>query len=188
MRGGRYPSDEFARLRPRVVWDRLAGTIRGRAGAQRLAVVSGGTIPDRGLYSVNLLADGKRVGELDEEMVYEMRPGETFVLGATTWRVADITNSQVLVPPAPGEPGRISFWHGDALGRPIEVGRALGKTTRELLAVSTEAAIDRLNVFETAVVPGRADLPSAVELDVLVLVEPRSVEHRSVVIEERVLQ
>jgi len=144
MLSGRYPSDEFAELRPRIVWDRLAGTIRGRAGAQRLAVVSGGTIPDRGLYSVNLLADGKRVGELDEEMVYEMRPGETFVLGATTWRVADITNSQVLVTPAPGEPGRISFWHGDALGRPIEVGRALGKTTRELLAVSTEAAIDRL--------------------------------------------
>ena len=144
MLSGRYPSDEFAELRPRIVWDRLAGTIRGRAGAQRLAVVSGGTIPDRGLYSVNLLADGKRVGELDEEMVYEMRPGETFVLGATTWRVADITNSQVLVTPAPGEPGRISFWHGDALGRPIEVGRALGKTTRELLAVEDGVAIARL--------------------------------------------
>ena len=144
MLSGRYPSDEFAELRPRIVWDRVAGTIRGRAGAQRLAVVSGGTIPDRGLYSVNLLADGKRVGELDEEMVYEMRPGETFVLGATTWRVADITNSQVLVTPAPGEPGRISFWHGDALGRPIEVGRALGKTTRELLAAGGEVAITRL--------------------------------------------
>ncbi|HEY8737886.1 MAG TPA: DEAD/DEAH box helicase [Candidatus Dormibacteraeota bacterium] len=144
MLSGRYPSDEFAELRPRIVWDRLEGKIRGRAGAQRLAVVSGGTIPDRGLYSVNLLDDGKRVGELDEEMVYEMRPGETFVLGATTWRVADITNSQVLVTPAPGEPGRIAFWHGDALGRPIEVGRALGQATRELLAVTVEAAIDRL--------------------------------------------
>ena len=144
MLSGRYPSDEFAELRPRIVWDRLEGTIRGRAGAQRLAVVSGGTIPDRGLYSVNLLADGKRVGELDEEMVYEMRPGETFVLGATTWRVADITNSQVKVTPAPGEPGRISFWHGDALGRPIEVGRALGKATRELLALAPDAAIARL--------------------------------------------
>jgi len=143
MLSGRYPSDEFAELRPRIVWDRLEGKIRGRAGAQRLAVVSGGTIPDRGLYSVNLLDDGKRVGELDEEMVYEMRPGETFVLGATTWRVADITNSQVLVTPAPGEPGRIAFWHGDALGRPIEVGRALGQATRELLAVTVEAAIDR---------------------------------------------
>src|SRR5439155_20827 len=126
MLSGRYPSDEFAELRPRIVWDRLEGTIRGRAGAQRLAVVSGGTIPDRGLFSVNLLDDGKRVGELDEEMVYEMRPGETFVLGATTWRVADITPSQVMVTPAPGEPGRIAFWHGDALGRPVEVGRALG--------------------------------------------------------------
>ncbi|MEO6797905.1 MAG: DEAD/DEAH box helicase [Candidatus Dormibacter sp.] len=144
MLSGRYPSDEFAELRPRIVWDRLEGKLRGRAGAQRLAVVSGGTIPDRGLFSVNLLSDGKRVGELDEEMVYEMRPGETFVLGATTWRVADITNSQVMVTPAPGEPGRIAFWHGDALGRPIEVGRALGQTTRELLALKPEAAIDRL--------------------------------------------
>ncbi|MDQ6882637.1 MAG: DEAD/DEAH box helicase [Candidatus Dormibacteraeota bacterium] len=144
MLSGRYPSDEFAELRPRIVWDRLEGKIRGRAGAQRLAVVSGGTIPDRGLYSVNLLSDGKRVGELDEEMVYEMRPGETFVLGATTWRVADITNSQVMVTPAPGEPGRISFWHGDALGRPIEVGRALGKMTRELLGLDHDDAIDRL--------------------------------------------
>ena len=144
MLSGRYPSDEFAELRPRIVWDRLEGKLRGRAGAQRLAVVSGGTIPDRGLYSVNLLSDGKRVGELDEEMVYEMRPGETFVLGATTWRVADITNSQVMVTPAPGEPGRISFWHGDALGRPIEVGRALGQMTRELLALEPDEAIDRL--------------------------------------------
>ncbi len=144
MLSGRYPSDEFAELRPRIVWDRLEGTLRGRAGAQRLAVVSGGTIPDRGLYSVNLLSDGKRVGELDEEMVYEMRPGETFVLGATTWRVADITNSQVLVTPAPGEAGRISFWHGDAMGRPIEVGRALGQTTRELLALDPDAALARL--------------------------------------------
>ncbi|TME25094.1 MAG: DEAD/DEAH box helicase [Chloroflexi bacterium] len=144
MLSGRYPSDEFAELRPRIVWDRLEGKIRGRAGAQRLAVVSGGTIPDRGLFSVNLLDDGKRVGELDEEMVYEMRPGETFVLGATTWRVADITPSQVMVTPAPGEPGRIAFWHGDALGRPVEVGRAMGEAMRELTAMDPEAAVGRL--------------------------------------------
>src|SRR5881227_1719040 len=144
MLSGRYPSDEFAELRPRIVWDRLEGTIRGRAGAQRLAVVSGGTIPDRGLFSVNLLDDGKRVGEMDEEMVYEMRPGETFVLGATTWRVADITPSQVMVTPAPGEPGRIAFWHGDALGRPVEVGRAMGAAMRELTAMEPDAAVARL--------------------------------------------
>src|SRR5438445_4763427 len=141
MLSGRYPSDEFAELRPRIVWDRLTGTLRGRRGAQRLAVVSGGTIPDRGLYSVNLVDDGKRVGELDEEMVYEMRPGDTFVLGATTWRVSDITPSQVLVTPAPGEPGRISFWHGDALGRPVEVGRAIGETVRELASLDPDEAV-----------------------------------------------
>src|SRR6202035_3562715 len=144
MLSGRYPSDEFAELRPRIVWDRLEGKIRGRAGAQRLAVVSGGTIPDRGLFSVNLLDDGQKVGELDEEMVYEMRPGETFVLGATTWRVADITPSQVMVTPAPGEPWRIAFWHGDALGRPVEVGRAMGEAMRELTAMEPEDAAARL--------------------------------------------
>src|SRR2546427_3988284 len=144
MLSGRYPSDEFAELRPRIVWDRLEGRIRGRAGAQRLAVVSGGTIPDRGLFSVNLLDDGKKVGELDEEMVYEMRPGEVFVLGATSWRVADITPSQVMVTPAPGEPGRIAFWHGDALGRPVEVGRAMGEAMRELTAMEPNDAVARL--------------------------------------------
>src|SRR5919201_3916024 len=145
MLSGRYPSDEFAELRPRIVRDRVDGKIRGRGGAQRPAVGSGGTIPDRGLFSVNLLEDGKRVGELDEEMVYEMRPGETFVLGATTWRVADITPSQVIVTPAPGEPGRIAFWHGDALGRPVEVGRAMGQAMRELTTMDTEAATRRLS-------------------------------------------
>src|SRR5579864_941278 len=154
MLSGRYPSDEFAELRPRIVWDRLEGKIRGRAGAQRLAVVSGGTIPDRGLFSVNLLDDGKKVGELDEEMVYEMRPGETFVLGATTWRVAEITPTQVQVTPAPGEPGRTAFWHGDSLGRPIEVGVALGRAIRELAEVDDDAAQARLR--ERANLDGRA--------------------------------
>jgi ATP-dependent Lhr-like helicase len=144
MLDGRYPSEEFGELRPRIVWDRVHGTIRGRQGAQRLAVVSGGTIPDRGLYTVNLFDDGKRIGELDEEMVYELRPGETFVLGATTWKVAEITQSQVRVAPAPGEPGKITFWLGDTVGRPIEVGRAVGALTREVLHMSPGKAIARL--------------------------------------------
>ena len=128
---GRYPSEEFSELRPRIVWDRVNGVIRGRAGAQRLAVTSGGTIPDRGLYGV-FLPDGTRVGELDEEMVYESRPGETFLLGASTWRIEDITPERVIVTPAPGEPGKMPFWHGDGPGRPIELGRAIGAFTREI--------------------------------------------------------
>jgi len=140
---GRYPSEEFGELRPRIVWDRVAGTIRGRAGAQRLAVTSGGTIPDRGLYGV-FLPDGTRVGELDEEMVYESRPGETFLLGASTWRIEDITPERVVVTPAPGEPGKMPFWHGDGPGRPLELGRAIGAFTRELRALPTEAATARL--------------------------------------------
>ena len=128
---GRYPSEEFSELRPRIVWDRVNGVIRGRAGAQRLAVTSGGTIPDRGLYGV-FLPDGTRVGELDEEMVYESRPGETFLLGASTWRIEDITPERVVVTPAPGEPGKMPFWHGDGPGRPIELGRAIGAFTREI--------------------------------------------------------
>ncbi|WP_370327831.1 DEAD/DEAH box helicase [Euzebya sp.] len=128
MLSGRYPSDEFAELRPRVTWDRIEDVITGRRGAQRIAVTSGGTIPDRGLYGVFIAGEGpgRRVGELDEEMVYETRPGETIVLGASTWRVEDITRDQVLVSPAPGQPGRLPFWHGDTPSRPIEVGRAVG--------------------------------------------------------------
>src|SRR5207302_860035 len=144
MLSGRYPSEEFAELRPRIVWDRVNGTVRGRAGAQRLAVTNPGTIPDRGLYTVNIFEDGRRVGELDEEMVFESRPGETFVLGASTWRIVDITPSQVLVNPAPGEPGKIAFWHGDLLSRPAELGRALGRLTRELRGAQPEAAERRL--------------------------------------------
>ncbi len=138
MLSGRYPSDEFAELRPRVVWDRVAGTVTGRPGAQRLAVTSGGTIPDRGLYGVFLASGqgpGRRVGELDEEMVYESRVGDVFTLGASTWRIEDITHDQVLVTPAPGLPGRLPFWHGDALGRPLELGRALGAFVREVSAL-----------------------------------------------------
>src|SRR5207249_1364628 len=131
-------------LRPRIVWDRVTGKLRGRAGAQRLAVTNPGTIPDRGLYSVNLAEDGRRVGELDEEMVYETRVGETFVLGASTWRIVDITPSQVIVNPAPGEPGKIAFWKADTPSRPVELGAALGKMVRELRSVSPAAAAKRL--------------------------------------------
>jgi len=146
MLSGRYPSDDFAELRPRIVWDRVAGTLRGRAGAQRLAVTNPGTIPDRGLYTVNLVDNGRRVGELDEEMVYESRVGETFILGASTWRIAEIGQSQVLVTPAPGEPGKVAFWHADAPSRPIELGRALGKMVRELRALEPAKAAERLRV------------------------------------------
>src|SRR5256714_1699715 len=144
MLSGRYPSDQFVELRPRIVWDRVAGKVRGRAGAQRLAVTNPRTIPDRGLYSVKLLDDRRRGGDLDEEMVYETRVGETFVLGASTWRIVDITPSQVIVVPAPGEPGKIAFWKADAPSRPVELGAALGKMVRELRALDPAAAAQRL--------------------------------------------
>ncbi|HEX2192201.1 MAG TPA: DEAD/DEAH box helicase [Acidimicrobiales bacterium] len=131
MLAGRYPSDEFAELRPRLAWDRVDGTLRARAGARMLAVTSGGTIPDRGLYGV-FTPEGTRVGELDEEMVYESRVGETFVLGASTWRIEEITRDRVVVTPAPGEPGKMPFWHGDGVGRPAELGRAIGAFLREV--------------------------------------------------------
>jgi ATP-dependent Lhr-like helicase len=148
MLAGRYPSEEFAGLRPRIVWDRVAGTIRARPGAQRLAVTSGGTIPDRGLFGVFLASDtGKqprRVGELDEEMVYESRVGDVFVLGASSWRIEDITPDRVLVTPAPGQPGKLPFWHGDTPGRPAELGRAIGAACRELSAAGDQEAAAKL--------------------------------------------
>jgi ATP-dependent Lhr-like helicase len=149
MLAGRYPSEEFSGLRPRIVWDRVAGTIRSRPGAQHLAVTSGGTIPDRGLFGVFLAAgaEGKqprRVGELDEEMVYESRVGDVFVLGASSWRIEDITPDRVLVTPAPGQPGKLPFWHGDTQGRPAELGRAIGQACRELAALSEPDAARKL--------------------------------------------
>jgi ATP-dependent Lhr-like helicase len=150
MLAGRYPSDAFAELRPRLVWDRVANTVTGRPGAQRLAVTSGGTIPDRGLFGVFLAGSdpkkgGGRVGELDEEMVYESRVGDVFTLGTTSWRIEDITRDRVLVSPAPGVPGRLPFWKGDQLGRPLELGRALGAWLREVGAMTPEAARERLS-------------------------------------------
>ena len=141
---GRYPSDEFAELRPRVVWDRVTGTLTARPGAQRLAVTSGGTIPDRGLFGVFLVGEkASRVGELDEEMVYESRVGDVFALGATSWRIEDITHDRVLVSPAPGQPGRLPFWKGDQLGRPAELGAAIGAFTRELGELDRDASVAR---------------------------------------------
>lgn len=156
MLAGRYPSEEFGELRPRITWDRINGELRGRPGAQRLAVTSGGTIPDRGLFTVMTPASesgaGSRVGELDEEMVYESRVGDTFLLGTSSWRIEDITTDRVIAVPAPGEPARMPFWKGDAPGRPLELGRALGRFLRELSSLpepvarerATEAGLDTL--------------------------------------------
>src|SRR5579871_1978074 len=144
MLAGRYPSDEFAELRPRIVWDRTGGTIRARDGARRLAVTNAGTIPDRGLFGVFLVDGGSRVGELDEEMVYEARAGQTFLLGASTWRIEEITRDRVLVSPAPGVPGAVPFWKGEGIGRPYELGQKIGAASRELGALGDDAATARL--------------------------------------------
>ena len=147
MLSGRYPSDDFADLRPRLTWDRLKGTLTAREGAKRVAVINGGTIPDRGLYGVFLVGErgpGARVGELDEEMVFESRVGETFLLGASSWRIEQITHDRVLVSPAPGEPGKMPFWKADAAGRPLELGQHIGELVRTLRALPAAAAIDRL--------------------------------------------
>ncbi|HEY0132607.1 MAG TPA: crosslink repair DNA glycosylase YcaQ family protein, partial [Nannocystis sp.] len=149
MLSGRYPSDEFAELRPRIVWDRVTGQLKSREGSKRLAVLSGGTIPDRGLYGVFLTGEagkpGRRVGELDEEMVFESRVGEVFVLGASSWRIEDITHDRVVVSPAPGQPGKMPFWHGDNPGRPIAFGRVIGALSREIAKGSEAKVIARLH-------------------------------------------
>ena len=142
MLAGAYPSDEFAELKPRVVWDRVTDVVQGRRDARVVAITSGGTIPDRGLYGVFMVGEvgtpGRRVGELDEEMVYESRAGEVITLGASSWRIEDIGHDRVTVSPAPGVPGKLPFWHGDAVGRPIELGQAVGAFIRE-----TEADLAR---------------------------------------------
>jgi ATP-dependent Lhr-like helicase len=144
MLSGRYPSDDFAELKPRIVWDRSAGTVTARSNAKLLAVTNPGTIPDRGLYTVHL-PDGGRVGELDEEMVYESRQGDTFVLGSTSWRIDEITHDRVIVTPSPGAPAsKMPFWHGDAPGRPVELGRAVGAFVREIGSLATDDAAAEL--------------------------------------------
>ena len=156
---GRYPSDEFAELRPRLTWDRNRNVLTARDGAARLAILNAGTIPDRGLYGVFLAhSEGKavRVGELDEEMVFESHTNETFVLGASTWRIVDITHDRVLVEPAPGQPGKMPFWKGDGLGRPLEFGRRIGAMVREIRALPKPAALSRL-VAEHDLDPGAAE-------------------------------
>lgn len=156
MLAGRYPSEDFAELRPRLIWDRDSGLLTSRPGAQRLAVTSGGTIPDRGLFGVFLVGEGtaRRVGELDEEMVYESRVGDVFTLGTSSWRIEAITHDQVQVSPAPGLPGRLPFWHGDSPGRPVELGMAHGALLRELFAdpKAAEATLKErgLNDYATA--------------------------------------
>jgi ATP-dependent Lhr-like helicase len=143
---GRFPSDEFAELRPRLVWDRDHGTLTGRPGSQRIAVTSGGTIPDRGLFGVFVAGESQnaRVGELDEEMVYESRVNDVFTLGTTSWRIVEITHDRVNVVPAFGQPGKVPFWHGDGSGRPFELGEALGRFSREVSAATPEKAAQRL--------------------------------------------
>jgi len=147
MLSGRYPSDDFADLRPRLTWDRLKNEVSAREGAKRVAVVNGGTIPDRGLYGVFLVGErgpGARVGELDEEMVFESRVGETFLLGASSWRIEEITHDRVIVSPAPGQPGKMPFWKADTPGRPLELGRHIGALVRSLRQMPPAAAIARL--------------------------------------------
>jgi ATP-dependent Lhr-like helicase len=151
MLSGRYPSDAFAELRPRVTWDRVRGLVRPREGARRLVVTNAGTIPDRGLFGVFLSEGsgrgrrgGRRVGELDEEMVFESQVGDHFVLGATTWRILEIGRDSVLVEPAPGMPGRMPFWKGDRVSRPLELGLRIGALTRELGRLDPERALERL--------------------------------------------
>jgi ATP-dependent helicase Lhr and Lhr-like helicase len=143
---GRYPSDEFSELRPRITWDRVSGEVSARAGAKRIAIVSGGTIPDQGLYGVFLSASEKpvRVGELDEEMVFESRAGEVFLLGASSWHIDEITHDRVLVSPAPGQPGKMPFWRGGGPGRPVELGRKIGALTRELIGLPLPKASELL--------------------------------------------
>ena len=146
MLSGRYPSDEFAELRPRLTWDRLANKLTTRQGARQVSIINGGTIPDRGLYGVFLAGatKGARVGELDEEMVFESRAGDTIILGASTWRIENISHDRVLVSPAPGEPGKMPFWHGDTAGRPAEFGEKIGRMTRELLRLPRAVAFSKL--------------------------------------------
>ena len=146
MLSGRYPSEEFAELRPRLTWDRLGNKLSSREGSRRVAILNGGTIPDRGLYGVFLAGavKGARVGELDEEMVFESRTGETIILGASTWRIEEISHDRVVVSPAPGEPGKMPFWKGDGPGRPAEFGRQIGEMTRELLRLPRPVAFTQL--------------------------------------------
>jgi ATP-dependent helicase Lhr and Lhr-like helicase len=159
MLAGRYPSDEFAELRPRITWDRTRNWITPRAGVKRIAILNGGTIPDRGTYGVFLAGERAkpvRVGELDEEMVFESRTGDTFILGASAWRIDEITHDRVLVTPAPGEAGKMPFWHGDQAGRPLEFGRRIGALVRELREAPRSVAITRLTT-EHDLDPGAAE-------------------------------
>ena len=146
---GRYPAGELSDLRPRLTWDRLSGKVSAREGARRIAILGGGTIADRGLFGVFLATPGtaktsSRVGELDEEMVFESRIGDIFLLGASSWRIEQITHERVLVSPAPGQPGKMPFWRGESAGRPLELGEEIGRMVRELRALPTDEAAAQL--------------------------------------------
>ncbi|NYS30830.1 ATP-dependent helicase [Pantoea sp. WMus005] len=152
MLAGKFPSDAFAQLRPQLVWDRQSGLLTARPGAQHLAVTSGGTIPDRGMFSVILpegeeQAGSRRVGELDEEMVYESRVNDIITLGATSWRIQQITHDQVLVVPAPGRPARLPFWRGEGVGRSADSGASLGMFLRQVNAASPDDAQQQLQAL-----------------------------------------
>ena len=173
MLSGRYPSEAFAELSPRVTWDRATDQLTARKGARMLASLNAGTIPDRGLYAVYMVGDGPRLGELDEEMVYESRKGDRIILGASTWRIEDITRDRVVVSPAPGEPGRLPFWHGERPGRPVELGRAVGAFLRELVAgdVSVEHLDDHAVTNLQAYVAEQAEATGRVPTDQQLVVE-----------------
>jgi ATP-dependent Lhr-like helicase len=184
MLAGRYPSDEFAELRPRITWDRTKNWITPRHGVKRIAILNGGTIPDRGLYGVFLAGSHSkpmRVGELDEEMVFESRTGDTFILGASTWRIDEITHDRVLVTPAPGEAGKMPFWHGDRAGRPLEFGRRIGALVRELREMPRSVAMARLT-SEHDLEPGAAEnvLRYLADQEIVTTVVP---DDRNIVIE-----
>lgn len=183
MLAGRYPSDEFAELRPRITWDRTRDWLTPRAGVKMIAILNGGTIPDRGLYGVFLAGASKpiRVGELDEEMVFESRTGDTFILGASTWRIDEITHDRVLVTPAPGDPGKMPFWHGDRAGRPLEFGRRIGALVREVREMPRSVAIAQL-VAEHDLEPRAAEnvLRYLADQEVATVVVP---DDRNIVIE-----
>lgn len=163
MLSGRYPSDDFAELRPRIAWDRATGELRPRRGAAMLTRLNAGTIPDRGLFAVHLGVDGPRIGELDEEMTYESRAGDVILLGASSWRILEITRDRVVVEPAPGEPGRLPFWHGDGPGRPLELGRAIGAFLRTVQKLDRAAMRDWLR--ENTTLDRKAALNLATYID-----------------------
>lgn len=144
MLSGKYPSDVASELQARITWDRVTDTLTPMRSSRLIATVSGGTIPDRGLYTVNL-ADKTRLGELDEEFVHESRVGDAFNLGSSTWRITAIEHDRVVVIPAPGAPARMPFWHGEFMARSMHLAPRIGQLRRSLDAAKTP---DELRAIE----------------------------------------